>query len=271
MPSMLFYNIAKTDPPALLDLNFLFCYEAVTILLILTTVVIGTNINKSITRSTVIGLNISYPNYGYIGIPMCILAFGSSAAIPLALILLADTFVILTLSSLAISVSEKGISAKAMMYSLIKRIISQPLLIAVCLGMIFSRADVKIYPVFEVFIETIAGGAAPVALLALGASISFKLETNQKFELFTISICKLLLHPILLITVFYFFPAKDPVFFQTAVLCASLPIAANVFVLADYYGTYQKESARAIILTTILSTFSVPVILYIILNLVNGK
>ena len=45
------------------------------------------------------GLNAAYPNYGYIGIPMCIIAFGVEASLPLGLILLADTIVLLSITS----------------------------------------------------------------------------------------------------------------------------------------------------------------------------
>ena len=40
-------------------------------------------------------LNSIYPNYGYMGIPLCILAFGEMASIPISIILLIDTIVLL--------------------------------------------------------------------------------------------------------------------------------------------------------------------------------
>ena len=44
---------------------------------------------------------------------------------------------------------------------------------------------------------------------------------------------------------------------KTAIVCASLPVAANVFVLANYYKTFEKESAAAITITTIISSITV--------------
>ena len=267
MPTMLFSSIAKTSPTNSFNIQFLFCYEAVTILLILISILIGTSLRRGLRKSTLMGLNIAYPNYGYIGIPLSLVAFGHEAALPLAYILLADTIVLLSLSSFFIAISEKKNSHLELFYNLIRRIISQPLLIAVCLGMLFSQLAVNITPVIDTFIMNVGGAAAPVALIALGASITLKFPKDQKLDLIIIVIGKLILHPTLIAIAYFLWPTEKTVWFQTAILCASLPIAANVFVLAGYYGVFKKESANAIVLTTVISTVTVPFTLYLILNI----
>ena len=267
MPTMLFSNISKTYSTDSFDFEFLFCYEAATIMLILITVLSGKIFNKNLSKSTIMGLNISYPNYGYIGIPMSLVAFGKEAALPLAFILLVDTIVLLTCSSFFIAISEKKSSFIDLIYKLVRRIISQPLLVAVCFGMCFSQLKINIASPVEVFIETVAGAAAPVALIALGASITLRFPANQKIDLVIISVGKLILHPCLIVLIFFLWPTEKTVWLQTAILCASLPVAANVFVLAEYYGVFKRESANSIVITTILSTFTLPIALYFVLNI----
>jgi len=236
-------------------------------MLILITVLSGKIFNKNLSKSTIMGLNISYPNYGYIGIPMSLVAFGKEAALPLAFILLVDTIVLLTCSSFFIAISEKKSSFIDLIYKLVRRIISQPLLVAVCFGMCFSQLKINIASPVEVFIETVAGAAAPVALIALGASITLRFPANQKIDLVIISVGKLILHPCLIVLIFFLWPTEKTVWLQTAILCASLPVAANVFVLAEYYGVFKRESANSIVITTILSTFTLPIALYFVLNI----
>ncbi len=267
MPTMLFSNIAKTYSTDSFDFDFLFCYETATILLILITVLSGKIFNKNLSEITIMGLNISYPNYGYIGIPMSLVAFGPEAALPLAFILLVDTIVLLTCSSFFIAISEQKTFFIDLIYKLVRRIISQPLLVAVCIGMFFSQLRINIASPVEVFIETVAGAAAPVALIALGASITLRFPTHQKIDLAIISVGKLILHPCLIALIFFLWPTEKTVWLQTAILCASLPVAANVFVLAEYYGVFKTESANSIVLTTILSTFTLPIALYFVLNI----
>ena len=267
MPTMLFFNISKTYSTDSFDFEFLFCYETATIMLILITVLSGKIFNKNLSKSTIMGLNISYPNYGYIGIPMSLVAFGKEAALPLAFILLVDTIVLLTCSSFFIAISEKKSSFIDLIYKLVRRIISQPLLVAVCFGMCFSQLKINIASPVEVFIETVAGAAAPVALIALGASITLRFPAHQKIDLVIISVGKLILHPCLIVLIFFLWPTEKTVWLQTAILCASLPVAANVFVLAEYYGVFKRESANSIVITTILSTFTLPIALYFVLNI----
>ena len=195
MPVMLFSNISKTSFNGNFDFSFIIKYEFATILIIFLFVCLGLSLKKSLPRSTIIGLNAAYPNYGYIGIPMCIVAFGIEASLPLGLILLADTIVLLSFTSFFISLSERTSTYNEIVKNLIKRIISQPLLIAVCLGMFFSLLNIKPINTLDKFIEMIASAAAPVALIALGASIKFNFQKNENLELVMISLGKLIIHP----------------------------------------------------------------------------
>ena len=139
---------------------------------------------------------------------MCIVAFGIEASLPLGLILLADTIVLLSFTSFFISLSERTSTYNEIVKNLIKRIVSQPLLIAVCLGMFFSLLNIKPINTLDKFIEMIASAAAPVALIALGASIKFNFQKNENLELVMISLGKLIIHPFLLILIFLIWPSE---------------------------------------------------------------
>ena len=72
MPVMLFSNIAKTSFKEGFDFKFIVKYEFATVLIILLFLLFGLFLKKDLPKSTIMGLNAAYPNYGYIGIPMCI-------------------------------------------------------------------------------------------------------------------------------------------------------------------------------------------------------
>ena len=74
------------------------------------------------------------------------------------------------------------------------------------------------------------------------------------------------MHPILIFIIFQFQTDIDPFWVKTAIVCASLPVAANVFVLANYYKTFESESAAAITITTIVSSITVTLTLLFSLN-----
>ena len=93
----MFVNIIKSSDDVIFNFDFIIRFEAITIFLLFLTFVISIFLiknNKS--NSALFALNCSYPNYGYMGIPLCILAFGEIAAVPISLILLIDSIVLLT-------------------------------------------------------------------------------------------------------------------------------------------------------------------------------
>ena len=56
----------------------------------------------------------------------------------------------------------------------------------------------------------------------------------------------------------------DPVWIATAVLMASLPPAANVYVIARQYHVYMERATSLILVGTVVSTFTVTLLLYLI-------
>ena len=66
-----------------------------------------------------------------------------------------------------------------------------------------------------------------------------------------VTLIKLVVHPILIFIIFQFQSGIDPMWVKTAIVCASLPVAANVFVLANYYKTFESESAAYSYILTI--------------------
>ena len=87
LPPFIFLNIIKSSESIYFSLQFIIRFEIVT-LFILTVCFIFSRFYLKINKknSSILSLNAAYPNYGYIGIPLCILAFGENAAIPISII-----------------------------------------------------------------------------------------------------------------------------------------------------------------------------------------
>ena len=97
LPPYVFLNIVKSSNTNIFQWDFIIRFEIVTILLITFSFLFSKFLFKYKNReASLFSLNSSYPNYGFLGIPLCILAFGENAAIPISMILFADTIVLLT-------------------------------------------------------------------------------------------------------------------------------------------------------------------------------
>ena len=112
-----------------------------------------------------------------------------------------------------------------------------------------------------------AGAATPVALFALGVTVFGQSLQSSVGELLGISLFRLILHPLLVALLFLGLPGVDPLWIKIAIMSACLPVAANVFVVADNYGAYGVQSASATLVTTIAASLTVPLYLYWALSL----
>ena len=265
LPPLMFTSILSGDASKSLNINFIFSYEIITISIFVLTYLLGVLIKLKTMEKAIFGLNAAYPNYGYIGVPLCILAFGAEAAIPLALILLADTFVLLTTLIFYKLTETRKTSLRELSKEIIQRFIYNPLMMSVFVAFIFSTVDIKIVTAIDRTLSIVAASATAVALIALGVSLNVTSIKNQKSVLFFITVIKLIVHPILIFIVFQFQTNIDPIWVKTAIVCASLPVAANVFVLANYYKNFESESAAAITITTIISSITVTITLLLAL------
>ena len=265
LPPLMFTSILSGDASKSLNINFIFSYEIITITIFVLTYLLGVLIKLKTMEKAIFGLNAAYPNYGYIGVPLCILAFGAEAAIPLALILLADTFVLLTTLIFYKLTETRKTSLRELSKEIIQRFIYNPLMMSVFVAFIFSTLDIKIVTAVDRTLSLVAASATAVALIALGVSLNVTSIKNQKSVLFFITVIKLIVHPILIFIVFQFQTNIDPIWVKTAIVCASLPVAANVFVLANYYKNFESESAAAITITTIVSSITVTITLLLAL------
>ena len=269
LPPYIFLNIIKSSNTNIFQLDFIIRFEIITILIIAFSFLISKFLfqynNK---KASLFSLNSSYPNYGFLGIPLCILAFGKQAAIPISMILFADTIVLLTFITFFASntthTNESTIYKK--LFFILVNMIKNPLLSAVIIGFIFVIFNIPIYSFIYKILNILSVAAPPTLLFALGIMLWNKVDIKFVQLITIITIFRLLIHPLLVFCIFYFFPSSIPLLWiNVAVLSSCLPVAATTFAMAGYYGTFIKETSNSILVTTILSTISVSAILYLLL------
>ncbi len=271
MPPLVYLTIARQPVTEILNPGFVIRYEIATILLFLLAYPLGKLLKLDLKQTGILGLNSAYSNYGYIGVPLAILAFGDEAALALALILFADTVVLLTMAVFYVVLGDDSGNAWANLKKIPMTLAKNPLLLAAVLGMLTSATALQLPAAVLLLLEMLANAAAPVALVALGATLSLGVMNEAKTDIALISVVKLIIHPILVAGLFILWPGQELVWIQTAILCACLPIAANVFVLPEHYGAYQKVSANAIMASTLVATLTVPFVLYYLFNILPNS
>ena len=262
LPPFLFLSVASAPVEQMLNPGFVLRYELGTIIIFVGGALIGGSLFRlKGSERAILGLNAAYSNYGYIGLPLVILAFGEAAAIPSALILLADSIVLVALTAGFAAMNPEVKLSRSLGNTLLD-LTRNPLLISVIGGFIWSALNLPLPIVLDNTLKMLAGAAAPSALFALGITLAGQRLSSAMPEVLFLSLTKLAIHPLLVAGLFLFWPGTDPIWIQVAILAACLPIAANVYAMSEYYGAYTGRTAAAIMVSTIIASATVPIILF---------
>lgn len=265
LPPLMFTKVAANDPVDILNWGFIWRYELATIIMFLLAALLARGIfSLSRAEQGIYGLNAAYPNYGYMGFPLSIIAFGDEAALPAGLLLFADTILLLALTSFF--VTRKGGNVLRAIGGIIFTMIKNPLLQSVVAGLLFAASGLEMPKVAASLLDMLAYAATPVALFALGATLHGQKYRGVMGEIGSLTFLKLIVQPVIVAGLFILIPGQGRVWVEVAILSACLPVAANVFMLSQLYGAYTGRTATTVMATTGLATFTVPIVLYMLFS-----
>jgi malonate transporter and related proteins len=210
-------------------------------------------------ESTLRGLNASFANTGYLGIPLVTVAYGEHAALPAALATVATNVVSFALAIvlLELTVHPAGGSVRRALAGVVRSPLIWP--IAVAIGLV--AAGIRVPLPFERFAGLLAAAAGPCALFAIGLFVSRQSIRTGLASTWPSTLLKLILHPLLMGIFAYGVLRLDPLWAKTAVVCASLPLGATAFVLAQRYRLLEEETSTGAVVSTAVSLFTVSLVM----------
>ena len=98
----------------------------------------------------------------------------------------------------------------------------------------------------------------------MGVTLALRPLRRIPVEISYLAAAKLLIHPAAVYLALSLAGDFDPVWVYSAVLLAALPTATNVFVISQQYGIWQERASATVLITTILSVLTLPVLLSLI-------
>jgi malonate transporter len=204
-------------------------------------------------------------NTGYMGLPLVAAAFGDPAVIPLAIGLTLEATVLIPLTIILIEASKGlGGGLSHLLSSVAGAMARNPLIVAIFAGGLFSTTGLGLPTPIENFTELLGGAAGPCALFALGATLAGQRLSSGFAEVSYMTTFKLLIHPAAMYLATTQLFDVDPLWATVAILGASLPVAANVFIVAKQYDTYVERTSSAILVSTIVSVVTVSALLTVL-------
>lgn len=263
LPAFIFNLMATSDLAEILDVEFMAAYLGVGLAVFTAAATLGHFIfGTDRGDAAVQGAAAVLGNTGYMGLPLVAAAFGQEAAIPLLLGLTLEAAVLIPLTiTLVESNKDSGGGWRRLFASVAGSLTRNPLVIAIFAGVVFSGLGLDLPTPAARFTDLLGSAAGPCALFALGATlVSFPLSAGLR-ETSYVSAFKLLVHPTAMWFAMTQLVSVDPLWASVAVLGASLPVAANVFIVARQYDTYLERASSAILLSTTISVLTVSILL----------
>lgn len=204
-------------------------------------------------------------NTAFIGLPVILYSLNglTPGLEALATVALAPAIVfynILSVSVLLAHSSRKNQSAGTVAGIFIRQLLANPLLIACALGLIFNAAGLKFPTAIQRSLATLGDTALALALLSIGASLSFKGIGNGVLRSVTAASIKVFIQPLIGLGLALLWKLP-PVEQKILLIYLACPTAVASYVMADIFGGDSELAAHIIVVSTLLSAVSLSLIL----------
>lgn len=265
LPAVLFLGTARAAPGELLNGPFLGAFLGSMLAVYALGAVLGRVLMRE--RADVLcmqGLSASFSNTGYMGIPLFLAAFGADRLAPaiLATVVMSVVMVGIAVVWLELAASRGNGPLRALA-DVGRALAKNPLILASAAGAAWSALlpGVELPHPVATFCQIVGPSAGPCALFAIGLFIGTRRLHADWREVGWVVALKLLVQPLLAwmlaATVF----AMDPFWTAAAILLAALPTGGLTFVVAQQYGVYVERTSAAILVSTVVSMATLPVVL----------
>lgn len=198
-----------------------------------------------------------FNNATFLGYPLVSTAFGQTGIIPYCGFIVAFN---LALFSYGVWLFERKISLK-----FLKDLILNPNILAVFIGAILFLAHVSLPSPVSNAVSHVAAATTPLSLICIGYMLSkadFR-GLTKRWRLAIIAGLQLVLAPTTtwLITSILHFPAEVVLI---CTLIQALPTATSLGLFAEKYGGNQVESSELVVISTLMSAVTLPVVILIL-------
>lgn len=226
---------------------------------------------RPVGEANAVGLVAGWGNVGYLGIPLTVAVLGPAAAFAASLTSTLHTALAISVFLVVATLDGRGRGeegAVALPLLLARRVLGNPVVVGIAAGALVAVAGVALPRPVATTIELLGELAAPGGLFALGillrAAVSaLRGARAQWVPIVAAVLVKLVVMPLLALGAVALLDVPAPWAAVLVVMCA-LPDAATVFVLTAQYRTWYRESTAVVVLTTVLSLLTLPLVLLVL-------
>ena len=261
LSAMLFRFAAALDVQRLFDARFFWAYLSATAAVWAVAMTVARWRQLPLADAAMEAHTAITGNTGFLGVPMLVVLLGQAAIGPVMMVLTIDLVIFSALLTLLVTAARQGRTAVAALGPLVMGIVGNPMIVSMVAGLIWAACRLPMPAPVAEFLELLGAAATPGALFAIGASLAGRSAQRMGPALW-ISGVKLVLHPLAVGIAALMIFDVDAYAAGVMIAAASLPVAGNVYILAQHFGVAAQRVSTAILVSTAASIATVPAVIH---------
>lgn len=264
LPCLLFDIVATTDWQAVWDSGFVAASLGGSFAMFAVGLAIGRARGLNLADMSVDGLNASYSNAAYIGIPIMALLFGTQSR-PFAVI--AGTLTLISLFAASVALIEfaqhQGQRGHVVLANVLRSILRNPVVLSPLAGLGWWLTGVALPAPAQTFLSLLGGAASPAALAAIGLFLAGRPLREAAGNPFVLALTavKLVLHPALTAILAFHVLHLPHRIAVMAIIIAAMPTGTGPFMVTEFYARDGKVTSGTILLSTAISVVTITLVL----------
>lgn len=254
MPALLFVTIAQEPARGLLEWRFLLAFGGGSLLVfLLVFLAVRAGFARDVASSTIYGMAAAMTNTGFVALPILHSIYGRPAVLPAAVATIFVAAVMFPATVILLESGGRGTQGNtAPPAALVKQIVLNPMVLSTLIGLAWATTGLPIPAPLEAYMNILAAALTPCALFAIGLGLSVEGIASNVIGSTVLAAIKLVIMPLI---VYGLCVALDlsPLYTIAAVVCAAVPTAKTVYILASEYKVEEPLVAATVSITTLVS------------------
>ena len=263
LPSMLFTKVVDTSLPSEVPWHFLSAFYIPSIAIFF----FGAFIAKRVfswkhEELGIAGVTCCYGNLALLGLPIILNSFGPVFLTPALILIASQSTILFGLTIFWLEKEPDETRFRNILNLFVRKVLGNPIVLSLILGFLVNIFEISVPSILRSSLDLFSIAAPGCSLFALGVCLAgYRLTLNNTTVLGFV-VMRNFFHPLLVLGLCTFLDVSNH-WKAVAVLFAAMPTGINAFIFAEQYELRQEAVSMTIILSTIVSMFTLTALVYV--------
>ncbi len=211
-------------------------------------------------QQSIFGMGTIFANSVLLGIPLAQATLGPEALPAVSLVLVFNSFLLWTLVTVSVEWARNRDVSIAGIARTTREVVTNPVVASILLGTLFGFSEMPMPTVLGGTLALVSQAALPMSLIVLGMGLAEYGSLAGWRTSVSMTAMKLVAMPLAVwaIARALALPVDET---NAVVMLASLPVGANVYLMARQFGALEGPVASSLVLSTALAALTTPLVL----------